>query len=608
MALPPLPVPSLETLRAALPPSLAPFTAPSALESLVAELASPKTADALEPLFRFLYARAESTAATSAAASAATADAATSDADADAGHVAVDPCSSCESWLSAWWLDAAYLAFRAPLVVNSNYAFVFDVPLTDGPYRRAAALMLATRDLARGWHEDKVIPGENGSNCTAAYPRLFNSCRLPAPGSDVLHAASTALYHVVVWAHGHPYVVELGRDGGDVASLASTLVAVVDDAAARTDTAGLGVLCALPRDEWLEASTIVDADGYRVLQDALFELVLEADAPAAGAHAELVASALTTTDGWLDKTLSWLVYANGALALNGEHSGVDGMPMLLVTRAAVARALESEASAADPQAVAPPFARLDLVGAAAESLAARTASARAWLDTYLAASLDVAVLRFDEFGKDHIKAVARISPDAFCQAAIQAAYYALHGTAAPTYESVTTRRFAAGRTETLRAASPQMVAFVESLVRGDATPDELEAKARTAAEQHSALARAAASGAGVDRLLLGLQRAGAALELSLPHALVCDATAAASTWALSTSQVTDPVASAAFGPVVDRGFGVCYGVRRSGLVFNITSQGSARGSDAPSAAAFASSLDAMLQRVWAVFARDDAKL
>ena len=46
-----------------------------------------------------------------------------------------------------------------------------------------------------------------------------------------------------------------------------------------------------------------------------------------------------------------------------------------------------------------------------------------------------------------------MSPDAFCQAAIQLAYYRLRGEVALTYESGGTVRFFYGRTETVRSLS-----------------------------------------------------------------------------------------------------------------------------------------------------------
>ena len=31
-----------------------------------------------------------------------------------------------KSWLEDWWLEAAYLAYRAPSPTNSNFLFLFD--------------------------------------------------------------------------------------------------------------------------------------------------------------------------------------------------------------------------------------------------------------------------------------------------------------------------------------------------------------------------------------------------------------------------------------------------------------------------------------------------
>ena len=76
---------------------------------------------------------------------------------------------------------------------------------------------------------------------------------------------------------------------------------------------------------------------------------------------------------------------------------------------------------------------------------------RGWIDTAkehlngLTQLVDVNVLKFQHFGKGIVKR-AGMSPDAFCQAAIQLAYYRMYGECALTYESGGTVRFFYGRT------------------------------------------------------------------------------------------------------------------------------------------------------------------
>lgn len=62
---------------------------------------------------------------------------------------------------------------------------------------------------------------------------------------------------------------------------------------------------------------------------------------------------------------------------------------------------------------------------------------------------------------EFIKKVAKVSPDAYVQMSLQAAYFKLHGKFAPVYETASTRQFKHGRTETCRSLSSEQVAFVK---------------------------------------------------------------------------------------------------------------------------------------------------
>lgn len=56
-----------------------------------------------------------------------------------------------------------------------------------------------------------------------------------------------------------------------------------------------------------------------------------------------------------------------------------------------------------------------------------------------------------------------MSPDAFCQMAIQYAYYKLFKQTVLTYESAATVRFHHGRTETVRSTSNESRDFCEAM-------------------------------------------------------------------------------------------------------------------------------------------------
>lgn len=57
------------------------------------------------------------------------------------------------------------------------------------------------------------------------------------------------------------------------------------------------------------------------------------------------------------------------------------------------------------------------------------------------------------------------SPDGYVQLALQLAYYKLYGKLTATYESASTRRFALGRVDNIRSASPEALAWVQAMAQ-----------------------------------------------------------------------------------------------------------------------------------------------
>lgn len=161
-------------------------------------------------------------------------------------------------------------------------------------------------------------------------------------------------------------------------------------------------------------------------------------------------------------------------------------------------------------------------------------------------------------------------------------------TAIPTYEPVQMRGFRRGRTECARAASGPTAAWISAAGQhlgwdaGSAGQRAAWDKLQAAANAHVAVCRAAVKGQGIDRHLLGLKLA-AQESVSLPghdaqaldeatSALAAPALGAASTWRISTSNVSGPwLAGWGWGQVAAQGWGVAYSTACShGDVFMAT--------------------------------------
>ena len=77
---------------------------------------------------------------------------------------------------------------------------------------------------------------------------------------------------------------------------------------------------------------------------------------------------------------------------------------------------------------------------------------------------DDSVLWFDDYGTDWIKTIGKFSPDAYVQMVLQLAWYKAGGEFTATYETVLTRMFKNGRTETLRTLTRDARDWVLSMV------------------------------------------------------------------------------------------------------------------------------------------------
>jgi hypothetical protein len=188
----------------------------------------------------------------------------------------------------------------------------------------------------------------------------------------------------------------------------------------------------------------------------------------------------------------------------------------------------------------------------------------------LAASVKVRAFVFRGFGRDSIKAW-KASPDATTQIALQLVFYRLHGKIPPTYESAHLRLFHHGRTEVVRTASEASAAFVTNMDSSLMRWADKACLLRNAIANHSHLTRQAMAGEGIDRHMLGLQKAAAELGLSV-HPLFKDKGHTYSThFLLSTSTVSMPSQNfPGFAPLVEYGYGVSYHFKPDAIYAAVT--------------------------------------
>ncbi|KAJ8390903.1 hypothetical protein AAFF_G00098230 [Aldrovandia affinis] len=526
------------------------------------------------------------------------------------------------NYVSDWWEEYIYLRGRGPIMVNSNYyamdfLYVFPTNLQAARAGNAIhAIMLYRRNLDRAQIkpiyilENRVplcsaqwermfntsrVPGEE----TAQYEGMFNSTRVPGVDTDTIQHVNESK-HIVVYHRGRYYKVWMFYDGRlllprEIEQQMERILA--DKSEPLPGEEMLAALTAGDRVPWANARKAHFSKGKNkqaldTIEKAAFFVTLDEteqrfDAEKPVQSLDSYAKSLLhgkCYDRWFDKSFNLIVFKNGTMGLNAEHSWADAPiighlwehvlsmdPMKLgYTETGHCRG-ELHPSLPGPQRL-----QWDIAVECQNTIASSLKVAKA-----LADDVDSHIFPFDSFGKGLIKK-CRTSPDAFIQIALQLAHFRDKGKFCLTYEASMTRLFREGRTETVRSCTMETCAFVRSMM-SDNTRELRMKLLKAAAEKHQQMYRKAMTGKGIDRHLFCLYVVSKYLGVDSPFLKEV----LSEPWRLSTSQtplqqlelfdlVKHPEyvsSGGGFGPVADDGYGVSYIIVGENLInFHISSK------------------------------------
>ncbi|KAI0034239.1 acyltransferase ChoActase/COT/CPT [Vararia minispora EC-137] len=517
------------------------------------------------------------------------------------------------NWLDDnFWIKKAYHEWRAPLIVNSNWWLAFynddTVPrhVVDGQeaqglsgitfwqVRRAAWMVYRVLDFKDKLEQQEIYPltTRTGLWFRNTVEQMFYTCRIPQHNCDALSPQPTHTHpnarKIVLMIDDHIYAIEVYRPDGSLVNPSEIehrmLEAVRDfDERARSGerVVPVGILTADERDIWasnfehLRSLSLNNARILETIQQSIFAVSLDAhtlgqSSGATGTPAEVnkhlhnIRSSIDGRNRWFDKAITLIVESNTRAGAMGEHSPCDALVPSIVMEYAivqpiddntfipmqdVARARSSSVDRVDG------WERLDFDVDARMRIACQGALGRA---KAIIADSDDAVYWFNDFGSDWIKNEARLSPDAFVQMALQLAWYKTRGEFTAVYETVLTRLFDRGRTETIRSYTEDSRAWILSMMGISASVKRRHELLRRAIQTHTKLTREAAAGRGIDRHLLGLRL----MLLSGERASLFDDSlfARSQTWKLSTSGLSAGhlFRGTGFGAPCSDGYGINY--------------------------------------------------
>uniref|UniRef100_A0A8C3JPY7 carnitine O-palmitoyltransferase n=1 Tax=Calidris pygmaea TaxID=425635 RepID=A0A8C3JPY7_9CHAR len=437
------------------------------------------------------------------------------------------------NYVSDWWEEYIYLRGRGPIMVNSNYFamdFLYLSPTTLQAARAGNvihAILLYRKKLDRQEIKPILLMGSTVPLCSAQWERMFNTSRIPGEESDTLQHVKDSK-HIVVYHKGRYFKVWLYHDGRLLKprEIEQQMQRILDDnSEPQAGEEKLAALTAGDRVPWAKARQAYFSRGKNkqsldAVEKAAFFVTLddtdqgymkEDPVRSLDAYAKSLIHG-RCYDRWFDKTFTLVIFKNGRMGLNAEHSWAD---------APIVGHLWENVMATD---------YLEL-GYSEDGHCKGDTNQNIPIPTKLQWEIPE-----EDMGK-------------FCL----------------TYEASMTRLFREGRTETVRSCTVESCNFVRSMEDPTESNENKLKLFRIAAAKHQHLYRLAMTGAGIDRHLFCLYVVSKYLAVDSPFLKEV----LSEPWRLSTSQTPQQYVDlkknpemlscgGGFGPVADDGYGVSY--------------------------------------------------
>lgn len=505
------------------------------------------------------------------------------------------------NYVTDWWNNFVYLKSRAPMMINSNFYGVSGpfYQVTNQQTSKAANIIHASFLFRKLLEKEKLKPLIMSGIvplCSTQYRPMFNSTRIPGKEHDEFRSKGYS-NHVAVFHNGRYFKLVLYHKGVLLKpkDIESQLEKILEDTS--TPSCGeesLAALTGTDRPVWAAAreeffSTGTNEHSLHIIETAAFHVVLtdcEAtyDKDDASQYNKFAKDCLHGTGDniWFDKSFNVLIFKNGKVGFNCEHSWADAPIMSQLYEWISHCEVQSLGYTEDGRCCGeaefslnpPERLQWDLPEKCIEVIEIAKENNLA-----LISDLDLHILIHNEFGKSVIKKCG-VSPDAFLQMSYQLANFKDVGSFSLTYESAMTRLYRDGRTETVRPCTSESCAFVKAMLDPSVPKEEKKRLFIKAASLHSVNIRKAMAAQGVDRHLFCLYVVSKYLEIDSPFL----SEILSEPWKLSTSQTAaiqmnlhdfgkEPLkipGGGGFGPVADDGYGLCYLVTEHVLVVHVT--------------------------------------
>ena len=475
------------------------------------------------------------------------------------------------NWLEPFWSES-YLCNPSSLPTGGNVPYILDknpqvkhLSLPEFLTSLIIALfefneLILTESLDTDYQKKQPL-------CMSQYKTLFSTTRVPGKIKD-FHLTETNASHVIIIHQGHYYHLNVLDDNRKILNcniLRQSIMEILNSPK-KINRLALGTLTTLPRRKWAHLrSHLIAIDprnekNLHQVESALGVFIIDQK------HYKDVSRLFKhlfcedSYNRWYDKSLQFILNEAGDFGINYEHSGVDGTTVGHLVVYLYQNLCTFEASSKLIKKT--PFDEITFTFDDLLKSAIKEASA---LSQETCENFIFEVLPFTDFGKERIKAIG-VSPDSFVQIGIQLAQYKTFQKVFNAYESVMTKQFLGGRTETMRPITRESWAFVKNpTLKG----------LKVASLKHVERINECRNGQGIDRHLFALKKAHKKLFplKSLPQIFSSPGYTAITTDYFSTSTSNSfGMRYAGYGPLVKDGFAVRYGFYKDRLHFILSSQ------------------------------------
>ena len=493
------------------------------------------------------------------------------------------------SWLADRWLRD-YLTVRTPLQSTTNVGFQINLRTATNGLDRAVDIVRALA-LVHLQQADGSMPEEidgRGNPIDANQWRCFNGAlRIPRPECDEVAFSELGVESrsIGVIVDGYIFDMPITDEQGKLASreqLRATLQDLRSAGAANTASQPTG--CLDTRLSYLGSEALAELplpdSTQGILRDQLFGLHLVDDADTCNADL-LRKHTFEPGHAWVYKPLTYEInLASDFVAMHVEHSTIDGATLVEAMR----RVQEAADETANADVVSidagTPGLQLSPIPDVDHPKAASTFNPAHKDHEY-----EVRIVEVPKLAREELP--FKVSADAMSQLILSIAQQLTFGHIRAVYEAVDMREYKAGRTECLRAVTPEAVAFAQRVVATASETDsaitgeekrKLVEGLQAALNAHREWVIGCKTGQGIDRHLWALAFTAEKCEEkptdgSAPLPLLADpGVVAARTDFLSTTSIGSDahIIRYTFAPTVPHGYGVNYTPKAHSIEYCLT--------------------------------------